>query len=64
MLVPEGTGCVNHYQIEVAMESAVLKPVIHQNDLGAELRDGRPRRRDAVGLLNMRYVGQALAALE
>ena len=46
--------------IQIAMDAPMLKRVVEQNQLAIEFLDRHLRRRDAVGILNVRHVGQLL----
>src|SRR5205807_8480835 len=52
-------GGVNKHDIEVAMQAAVLKAIVQDQDFALQLLHGRPGQRYPIGTLQVGYVGQA-----
>ena len=49
---------VEHHEVEVAGQAAVLEAVVEDDQLGFQLVHGDPGERDAIGILEMRDVGE------
>ena len=50
--------------IQIAMDAAMLKRIVEQNQLAIEFLDRHLRGGDAIGILNVRHVGELLLQFE
>ncbi len=55
---------VDHDDIQIAMDAAMLEGVVQQDGLAIELVDCHPRGGHAIRILHMWHVGQALFEFE
>ena len=51
---------VQQHDVQIAVDAAVLEGVVQHDQLALELLDRQPGGRHAVGILQMRHVGQLL----
>ena len=56
--MPKRTCCIYHRDIQIAVNTPVLKSVIHQNDFSTKFFYRHVCGRDAVGILHVRNLRQ------
>jgi len=64
MAVAERLQGVEHHQIQVPGEPAVLETVVEQNQFRLQLVDGQLRGSHPIGILQVRHIGQAALQLQ
>ena len=55
---------IDQHDIEIPVDPAVLEGIVEHNRLAPQLADGGPGRGHAIGVLEMRHLGQATLQFE